>query len=208
MEVEYVKPSVELLTSRSEISNFPARIEQAGRTCYRSEDRMGADTAESFCRMLIRRGHESVLEHCQFSVRLTCDRATSHQVVRHRLCAFSQESQRYVAYREKLSVIDPGFKDETILDNWQKFMEVTAMIYKQALDSGEKPEVARAVLPNCVATHLVMSANVRQWRHIFVERAINKRSQAQFRGLMGSLLTYLNDITPCLFGDLYERLTT
>lgn len=206
MEIEIIQPSIQLLTPLEEIRRFPAKVEEAGRTCYRSEDRIGAETAEKFCRMLIRRGHESVLEHCQISVRITCDRSTSHQLVRHRLCAFSQESQRYVAYHNKLTVIDPEFQFLDIIQHWQQAMQVIALIYRHAIDAGEKPETARAILPNCVATQLVMSANVREWRHIFMERAVNPKAQSQVRNLMAVLLIKLHGAAPCLFDDIYGRL--
>jgi len=206
MQVELVQPSIELVTPVSEIEKFPFRIEEAGRTCYRSEDRIGADTAEKFCLMLIKRGHESVLEHCLVSARIVCDRSTSHQLVRHRLCAFSQESQRYVAYRETLRVIDPQFQFADLNEYWHKSMELAALIYRHALDAGERPEKARAILPNCTATELVMSANLRQWRHVFEERAINSRAQGQIRKLMSDLLIRLHSIVPCLFGDIYREL--
>lgn len=197
-----VEPTVELLTPLAEIELFPRRIEEAGRTCYRSEERMGAETADAFCRMLIRRGHESVLEHCQITVRLCCDRATSHQLVRHRLCAYSQESQRFVAYRQHLEVIQPPFANEAARQLWFSTVQSVAQAYHDLLESHERPENARALLPNCTATRLVMSANVRQWRHIFRERALNRRAQDQIRQLMHTLLEKLARHVPCLFEDL------
>jgi len=212
--IEVVDPNVILMTPVADILAFPKRIEEAGRTCYRSEDRAGADTDEKFCRMLIRRGHESVLEHCQVSAKITCDRSTSHQIVRHRLCAFSQESQRYVAYDgAPLQVIRPPVfeKDHPEFDNtsaraWESAVEFACRGYKELRSRGVKPENARSILPNCTATRLVMSANIRQWRHVFVERALNKRAQHQIRLLMKQLLDLLHEMVPCLFFDLYEQI--
>lgn len=200
--VHIVSPKVEILTSLEDVKQFPKRIEEAGRVCYRSEDRAGADTAEAFCRMLISRGHLSVLEHCLISVRIICDRATSHQIVRHRLCSFSMESQRFVAYKNYLEVIVPPFKNPESLTHWKLLNEVIYRAYKTLLKNGEKPEDARSLLPNCTATRLVVSANVRQWRHVFEERAINKRAQGQIRSLMLNLLEKLSIAVPCLFSDL------
>jgi thymidylate synthase (FAD) len=156
---------------------------------------------------LLRRGHESVLEHCQITVRLCCDRATSHQLVRHRLCAYSQESQRFVAYRQYLEVIQPPFANEAARQLWFSTVQSIAQAYQDLLESHERPENARALLPNCTATRLVMSANVRQWRHIFRERALNRRAQDQIRQLMHTLLEKLARHVPCLFEDLLSEET-
>jgi len=196
--IEIVKPSVVILTPKEEILDFPRRIEEAGRTCYRSEDKAGEGTAEKFCCMLIRRGHESVLEHCSLSVRIVCDRATSHQIVRHRLCAFSQASQRYCCYEGgPLEVIRPPF-DETSI--WVDSVLQAVAAYRALRTAGEPAENARSVLPNCTATQIVMSANVRQWRHIFNERALNPHAQLQTRFVFLSLLGELQELVPCLFG--------
>lgn len=150
------------------------RIEYAGRVCYRSQTK---DIPRAFVRRLIASGHESVLEHCSLSAEIVCSRACSHQIVRHRLCAYSQESQRYVNYSKQ------GYDIIGDFDCSQAIAQ-----YEQLLAEGCKPEEARSVLPNCMATRLVMTTNLRQWRHIFKERALNPHAQDEIRGLFKHLL--------------------
>lgn len=201
-----VEPGFEILTPLDEIKSFPKRIERAGRVCYRSEDRIGAETDEKFCRMIIRRGHESVLEHCSATVLITCDRSTSHQLVRHRLAAYSQESQRYVKY-DNLEVILP--RSISSLANgtplvWREHIEDTAKLYKLMLDQKVPPEDARSVLPNATATRVVSTFNIRQWRHVFDMR-VDHHAQWQIRDIFTGILKEFHTLAPCLFEDKMKK---
>ena len=190
---EIVQPSVEILTPEAEIQAWPYRIERAGRTCYQSD--VQPERAAGFCRRLIARGHESVLEHCSLSVRIVCDRATSHQLVRHRLASFSQESQRYVKHTERLRVIEPPGLTADQRQIWLNAMGSAHAAYQEMIRAGCAPEDARSVLPNATCTELVMSANLREWRHVFSVRC-DGHAQRPVRELMQSLRAKVADLAP------------
>lgn len=140
-------------------------IEKAGRTCYKSH---GKDP-EAFCRMIMRNGHHSVLEHVNCSLRIKTSRSVSHELVRHRLCSFSQESQRYVRYDNIEFIIPEWFNldyNPTPSQEFIYFCDHVEQLYQTMLANGMKPQQAREILPNCVATELVMTANLREWIHI------------------------------------------
>ena len=214
--IQLIEPSLKIITDPYLIQEFPSLIEEAGRTCYKSQDRITPDSADRFCRSLIRRGHTSVLEHCSITVRIVCDRATSLQIIRHRLTspdgeqdvkeesfAISQESQRYVRYDGDLKMIAPLslFGNEDNFYRWNAAVHYSFGCYMDLIRDGVRPEDARSVLPNCTATEIVMTANVREWRHIFKLRC-DPHAQAQIRGLMTELRDELARLVPCLFDDL------
>lgn len=139
--------------------------------------------------------HESVIEHSMMTVRFIFDRGVSHEMVRHRLCAFSQESTRYCNYNkggQGINVIEtPFFQDHEAMDSyWNAAMEETEDAYQRLLECGAKPEQARSVLPNSTKTEIVVSANFREWRHIFRLRT-SKRAHPQMREVMVPLLKEL-----------------
>lgn len=193
------------------------RIEEAGRTCYKSEDKITDDSADQFIRRLIKSGHESVLEHENLSVRFIVDRGVSHELVRHRLCAFSQESTRYVDYNKHgLTFIKPpwvyvqsGIYDEHIMsfnNEWLMAMAESAKSYHRLIAFYNwSPQQARAVLPNSLKTELVMTANLREWRHVLRLRA-SKAAHPQMQEVMRPLLTYMNNHLPAVFEDIVEEI--
>ena len=165
------------------------RIEKAGRTCYKSEDRITEESAKSFVQKLIERGHESVLEHESITVRFVCDRGVSHEIVRHRLASYSQESTRYCNYSgdrfgSGLTVIKPCFlKEKTgAYTSWITAMFVAEKEYFAMLNWGCTPQEARSVLPNSTKTEVVMTANLREWRH-FLKLRTAKAAHPQMREL-------------------------
>lgn len=180
------------------------RIEKAGRTCYKSEDRITEESAEAFVRMLIQRGHESVLEHESITVRFVCDRGVSHEIVRHRLASFSQESTRYCNYSE-LTFIQPCF----FMDKpwaycaWENAMGFAENVYLDLLSDGCTPQEARSVLPNSTKTEIVMTANIREWRH-FLKLRTAKAAHPQMRELTVPLLYELQRQIPVVFDDIKE----
>ncbi len=182
------------------------RIERAGRTCYKSEDRITDDSAVDFVRMIVRRGHESVLEHVALSVRVVCDRGVSHELVRHRIASFSQESTRYCNYGKdrhggEIAVIQPpGLKPEA-LRLWRRACEEAEMAYLAMLADGVAPQIARAVLPTCLKTEMVMTANLREWRHILRLRT-SPAAHPQMRELARALLEQLRVALPAVFEDV------
>ena len=212
MAIRIIEPSYELVTPREEIQDFPRRIERMARICYQSEGMIKEGSADRLIRKLLNTKpvpHESVLEHCSISIIVEVDRSTSHQIVRHRLCAFSQESQRYCDYagkqgQEGLKVICPPSVVEQggrTLDMWKWDAGEAYSAYRDLRTAGVPPEDARSVLPNATATRIGWTANVREWRHIFRLRC-DKHAQWQFRGLMLGLLRELYDLAPVLFEDL------
>jgi thymidylate synthase (FAD) len=186
-------------------------IEQAGRTCYKSEHKMQEGSAGDFIRRILRSGHESVIEHGSVTVRFICDRGVSHELVRHRLAAYSQESTRYANYaRERfgseISVIRPTFwsEDSREFALWQEAMEKCEAAYMELLSQGAKPQQARAVLPNSLKTEVVMTANFREWRHVFRLRC-SRAAHPQIREVMLPLLEEMSKRFPPLFEDVYEE---
>lgn len=192
-------------------------IEHAGRTCYKSvRGPITQGTATRFVRMLIKGGHESVLEHGSFTVRfVNCSRGFTHELVRHRLAAFSQESTRYVDYAKgkvdleafQLRCVLPPHRnvDEKVrLPDGRELtpvemLEQTEVFYRALRQAGWLPEDARQLLPTAVVAEIVMTANFREWRHIF-EKRTEKVAHWEIRGMMGGLLEYLKGIIP-VFDD-------
>ena len=186
------------------------RIEKAGRTCYKSEYRIADESAEAFVRKLIERGHESVLEHASITVRFVCDRGVSHEIVRHRIASFSQESTRYCNYSNDrfgsgLTVIKPCFLDEGTgaYASWITAMHLANVAYSDMLAEGCTPQEARSVLPNSTKTEIVMTANLREWRH-FLKLRTAKAAHPQMRELTVPLLHELQERIPVVFDDIKE----
>lgn len=179
------------------------RIEHAGRTCYKSEDRITDESAKAFVRMLIQRGHESVLEHESITVRFVCDRGISHEIVRHRLASYSQESQRYVRYNGDIEFINPRMPNAKAYEAWQELCERAEETYKELLSYGVQPQQARAVLPNSTKTEVVMTANLREWRH-FLKLRTSTAAHPQMRELTVPLLHELQEWIHVIFDDIGE----
>ena len=184
------------------------RIEKAGRTCYKSEDRITEESAENFVRMLIERGHESVLEHESLTVRFVCDRGISHEIVRHRLASFSQESTRYCNYSDdrfgnEITFIKPCFLNEVSVAYrlWKQAMFVAEKKYFGLRNQACTPQEARLVLPNSIKTEIVMTANLREWRH-FLKLRTAKAAHPQMRELTVPLLKELQARIPVVFDDI------
>ncbi len=143
-------------------------IESAGRTCYKSEAKITEGSAEKFVRMIVKRGHDSVLEHASATFRIITDRGISHEIVRHRIaCSYSQESTRYVKYCGDMEFIEPPGLRELAQEEWMRSCENAEETYKWMIDAGYPPQIARSVLPNCLKTEITMSANFRAWRYFF-----------------------------------------
>ena len=189
-------------------SSIIKHIEQCGRVCYKSEGKSTNDSAERFVQNLIKRGHESVLEHYSFSVRFVCDRGVSHEIVRHRLASYSQESTRYCNYsndkfRSEITVIEPCFLAENSrgYEMWENACKQAEEAYFSLLDWGCTPQEARSVLPNSLKTEVVMTANIREWRH-FLKLRTAPEAHPQMRELTVPLLEELQKEIPVLFDDI------
>ncbi|MBW8001727.1 MAG: FAD-dependent thymidylate synthase [Planctomycetes bacterium] len=195
-----------------------ALIEHAGRTCYKSEDQITATSAINFVKMILKRGHESVLEHSAVTVKFVIDRGVSHEWVRHRLCAFSQESTRYCNYKGGVTFVIPpwvdidpgdydtpddlGGEDQANYD-WAQLVYSTEETYMNLLHLGWSPQQARSVLPNSLKTELVVTANFREWRHIFKLRTA-KAAHPQMQEIMIPTLKEFQKRVPVIFDGIGE----
>lgn len=206
--MKVIKASYEILTDLSNPIQILKNIELAGRTCYKSENKITDDSCIQFCKSIISRGHEAVIEHSSLSVRFTIDRAIANELVRHRIASYCQESTRYVNYSKdkfgnEIRVIDPeefetGSAQYGIWFDACKYAELS---YLDLLKEGTKPELARNVLPLSTATEIVMTANIREWRSVMRLRT-TVFAHPQMRSIMRSLLNELKQKIPILFDDI------
>ena len=177
-------------------------IEKAGRTCYLSFDKITEDSTEKFIRMLVKSGHESVLEHAYATFRITGgSRAFTHQIVRHRLCSFSQQSQRYVD-EKGFKVVTPHSieKSREAKKLFDDFIKSAKETYNRLQSMGIRKEDARFVLPNAVESEIIISANFREWRHVLKERC-DKAAQWEIREIALEILKILKNHAPIVFED-------
>ena len=216
--MKIIKPYYEILTSIDGIKELQ-QIEVAARVCYKSEEHIKEDgeSAKKLVAMLIKSGHEAMLEHSQLSVKFIVDRGVSHEIVRHRLFSFAQESQRYCAYNKdkfgnEVTFIKPLFyRPED--DNWDKMQEYDWGIdwyracktaeesYFRMLANGASPQMARSVLPNSTKTEIVVTGNYREWRNFFKLR-VDKAAHPQMREVTIPLLKELQSKIPIIFDDI------
>ena len=186
-------------------------LERAARTCYKSEDKIAGGSAEKLIAALIKNGHHSVLEHVNISVRIITDRAVTHELVRHRLASYSQESQRFVKYDEVEFVRQEGLPDayyedkarNEVYHRWLNAIIDAEYEYEKLIDHGVHQQVARSVLPNCTKTEIFVTTNIREWRHIFKLRC-SKKAHPQIRALMLDMLKEFAEEWPVLFNDLAD----
>ena len=224
-----VKPSFKIMAimtggieaDGSDYVNALELIEHAGRTCYKSEDNIYPRTAQKFVEKINDLGHESVLEHSSMVVKFICDRGVSYELVSHRLCSFSQESTRYCNYKGGVTfVIPPWIKipegeytekkfDFTWSDNPKKDGSIHWMFslfnaeeaYKYLINCSWSPQQARSVLPNSIKTEIVVTANFREWKHIFT-LGTSKAAHPQMREIMIPLLDECKKLIPVIFNNI------
>lgn len=170
--MKIVKQSAELLWVTP---NPEKQIEIAGRTCYKSEDKITDESASKFVKMLHSKLHDAMIEHAVASFRIITDRGISHEIVRHRVASFAQESTRYCNYSVdkfdgEISVIEPPGLDGNMFFVWEAFCINSENMYKAMLSKGYKPQIARSVLPTCLKTEIVMTCNFREWIHFIKMR--------------------------------------
>jgi thymidylate synthase (FAD) len=203
-------------------------IEQAGRLCYKSEDKITEDSAKEFVKKAIDIGHHSIIEHGAISIRIITDRGMTHELVRHRLASYSQESTRYCNYSNdkfgnEITVILPVWFEDIdekevntiVLNNtglsnrqcqftiWRAGCRSDENTYFSLLKVGAAPQEARDNLPNSLKTEIIMTANPREWRHIFTLRTSSK-AHPQIRELMLDMLDTFKNVFPVLFDDIGE----
>ncbi len=184
------------------------KIEQCGRVCYKSEDKIQADSAKKFIATILKSGHESVIEHVSFTVKFIVDRGVSHELVRHRIASFSQESTRYCNYSKgdfnsEITVIEPCFLEPGTkgYNIWETSCSLSEEMYFKMLDWGCTAQEARSVLPNSLKTEVVMTANLREWR-LFFKLRTSMAAHPQMREVTRPLLDKLKTIIPVVFDDI------
>lgn len=196
-------------------------LERCARTAYKSEDKITEDgeSAKKMIKRLIQSGHESTLEHGGMTIKFTVDRGVSHEIVRHRLASYTQESTRYCSYNKdkfgnEITVIKPCFLDYSFDENgfyssakteeWETACEDAEQRYFTLLTFGASPQEARSVLPNSLKTEVVMTANWREWRH-FLKLRSAPDAHPQIREVAIPLLEELHEKIPVLFDDIWEE---
>lgn len=195
--MKIIKQSVILLQHTVDPERF---LEACGRTAYQSESSITPDSHVLFIEKILKLGHESVIEHASATFRCITDRGVSHEAVRHRLCSFTQESTRYCAYKNEIIVIKPpGLKGQSY-KLWLEDIKRAEGTYICLLKLGVSPQIARSVLPTCLKTELVMTANFREWRHILKLR-LAPVAHPQMRELMGMIKDKLVQVAPIVFGE-------
>ena len=200
-------------------------IEKIGRVCYKSEGKITKDgeSAKKFVKMLIDRGHEAMIEHSSLSVKFVVDRGVSHELVRHRIASFAQESTRYVNYSldkfgneinvinirdgidldNKMKNMDSSIID-AILREWFSAMKDAEKHYMKMIELGATPQIARSVLPNSTKTEITITTNYREWRNFFKLR-VPATAHPQMREVTIPLLKELKNRLPIIFDDIKEE---
>lgn len=215
--MKIVKPRYQIVSDFNGMQMLQ-NIEYIARTCYKSENNISDLSAVKMVKSLIARGHEAMLEHQSLSVKFICDRGVSHELVRHRLASFAQESTRYCNYSKdkfdnEISVVDlsTGFKydlnnptDKAKYSEWVTAMHDAETHYMNLLSLGATPQEARSVLPTSTKTEVVMTMNLREWRHFFKLRAVGVTGapHPQMTELTVSLLADFKVWIPEIFDDL------
>lgn len=219
--MKVIKPSYEILSDISR-EKILGNIERYGRTCYKSEHLLTEDSASRFVERIVASGHHSVIEHESITVRFICDRGVSHELVRHRLASYSQESTRYCNYSKDMfgnqltfilpcwfKIIHEGVVDYFDFDmdamnpicpehRWISVMLGVEADYKALIESGWSPQQARSILPNSLKTEIVMTCNLRNWMHV-LELRTSPRAHPQIREIMIPLLKTLKRELPEIF---------
>lgn len=223
--MKLIKPYYEILNEK-DLFRASKEIEQAARTCYKSENKITETSHIDICKKLISLDHEAMLEFGpSITVKFVCDRGVSHELVRHRLCSFAQESTRYCNYSKdkfdnQITFIIPywipNIKEGIYNHNpslsgpnpaeiiWFNTLLVSESSYNTLIEKGWQPQQARSVLPNSLKTEIVVKANIREWRHIFRQRC-SLKAHPQMRELMIPLLQHFQKFATVLFEDIkYE----
>lgn len=202
-----IKPSFEILDDING-EELLEKIEKIGRVCYKSESKIAQDSAKKFISNIIKSGHESVIEHEKISVRIICDRGVSHEIVRHRIASYSQESTRYCNYSDEkfgkeLTLIKPVFWKDNSEEYkcWLETMQKIEDAYNYLIEMGAKPQEARSILPNSLKTEIIVTMNLREWRHFFQLRT-SMRAHPQMREIACAILDEFKQRIPVFFDDI------
>lgn len=204
--MKIIEPSIEVQNFNGE--QIMKNIEQACRTCYRSEDKISNKSYKTLLKNCITRGHESVMEHEKITVRMVCDIGVYKDLTRHRIASFSIESTRYCNYGKdkfdnEIKFIKPCNIDEDsdLYAFWKHTMERIEMNYLHMAEHGATPDQMRMILPHSTAAEVCMTANIREWRHILDLRT-KKMTHPSIRQILIPLLLLFKTEMPELFGDI------
>lgn len=205
--MKIIEPYYEII-GRIDGETMLKELELIGRVCYKSEDRISSDSSKKFISNILKNGHESVIEHCKITIKMVIDRGVSHEIVRHRIASYSQESTRYCNYNQdkfdnELTFIRPFFwnDNDEKYKIWLECMKMIEINYNKLIELGAKPEEARSILPNSLKTELVITMNLREWRHFFKLRTSIK-AHPQMREITIPMLSNLKQIIPIIFDDI------
>lgn len=205
--MKIIKPSVEIMTPIHG-DEILKHLEVCGRLCYQSEDGICDGSADKLLSTIIKRGHEAVIEHYNISVRIVCDRGVTHEIVRHRLASYCQESTRYCNYSKdkfgkEITVIEPCYLEydspEYVI--WESACRCAERAYFEMLAEGCTPQEARAVLPHSTKTEIIMTTNIREWRH-FCRLRTAPEAHPQMREVACKILELFKANIPVLFDDI------
>ena len=208
--MQVVKPHVkEIVFHVPEGYTIEGWIEKAGRTCYKSEDKITEESAPKFVRMIRKRGHHAMLEHAVISAVIVADRGLTHELVRHRLASYAQESTRYCNYGKgkfggEITVVEQPGMNEDQRGIWEEAMLDAEHSYLELLENKVHPQIARSVLPIGLKTEIVITANLREWMHIFKMRC-DTPAHPIIRGVALDILNKLNERLPSLYEEHAER---
>lgn len=202
-----IKPGFEILDEFDGMSMLK-KLEMCGRVCYKSEENITTESATKFIGNILKSGHESVLEHEKVSVRIVCDRGVSHEIVRHRIASYSQESTRYCNYSKdkfngELTFIKPCFwnEDDIKYQKWLEAMQNVENMYLDLMAEGALAQEARSILPNSLKTEIIVTMNLREWRHFFKLRT-SERAHPQMREVAIMILKQFKERVPVVFNDI------
>lgn len=204
-----VEPYAKLMSDESVFNerdgvSLLRKIEWCGRISHRSEETQTQDSWDRFIRaVVLGHGDWSIVEHASVSVDMLVDRGITHEVVRHRLFAFTQESTRFVNYEKKIpaSFIAPEFKNEAAKESWDNSIKTAEMAYRDMIAGGATPQIARSVFPNALASRIIITGNLRNWRHFLLMRT-TKEAHPQMRQVTIPLLAEFKAKIPILFEDI------
>ena len=201
--MEMIKSHYEILSNINLIKSLKL-MELAGRNCYKSENKIKPKSDIKFIKKIINKNHLSILEHSLLTVRFVVNRGVSHELVRHRIASFAQESTRYCNYEKKgIKMIDSSaqFKNPESNAIWTNLLLSAEQAYNDLIANGESPQIARNVLPISLKTEIIVSANFREWREILKQRTAPS-AHPEIREIMINLLNELNEIIPVIFEDI------
>lgn len=204
--MKIIEPSVSLLTSLS-LETLKS-IETAARTCYKSEANIDENSAVKMVQKLISKGHDATLEFADATFRVVCDRGVTHEIVRHRIASYAQESTRYCNYAKdkfgnELTFIRPCFwaENSPLYQSWYNSMKQAENTYLNMISEGATPQEARSVLPNSLKTEICVKMNMRQWRH-FLNLRCAKDAHPQMRQIAFMILDVFRTVIPELVSDI------